>query len=158
MSTIKTTALNLRKVLKLHETPEKQVTLALALSKEVILPTSILLRKTSVGSTTIPHQQLHYYCRMASILKKVIENPCGVQKIAKSYKTKKKDSVKPVRMTFMNRRVAAVMLKLLKAKGLVDQNAKGYYASKKAKDLILSVYQVPTLNKVRAKIKVKSPK
>ena len=137
---------NLKYHLSTLETKEKQVQLASALKDTCTLPPEFLVKKMSCGSTNPPHEELQYYLRMGSILKRIIENPCGFSKIAIAYKTKKQDSVKPPKFKFMCNSLAKIMLKKLQEQGLASVNQKGYYASKKGKDLILEIYEAKTPN------------
>lgn len=135
---------NLKYHLSTLETKEKQVQLATALKETCALPQEYLIKKMSCGSTNPPHEEIQYYLRMGSILKRIIENPCGFSKIAICYKTKKQDSVKPPKIKFMCNSLAKIMLKKLQDQGLASVNQKGYYASKKGKDLILQIYESKT--------------
>lgn len=132
------TPYNLKVAINMQETVELRQTLANKLATMIILPEKILVNKLSCGSTNPPANIIDYYHRMVSILKKIVENPSGVNKISKKYKTKKKNVVKPPTIKNASRNKIRIMLKLLESAELVNKSEKGYYTSKKGKDFLLN--------------------
>lgn len=123
-----------------NQTPEKQKELAIYLKEHCTLPTQHLFKKTSSASERVPFEELDYYSRLGSILRKLIENPSGVSRIASYYKRKKGSSVKPPRIKIMYKPLARAMVSALFKEGLVIKHEKGYCTSKKGKELIERIY------------------
>lgn len=132
-------SINFKTFLNLNETIQKKENLAKKLAQICPYPEENHYKALNLGKE-IPLNRIQYYHRMASILKKIIENPCGPNKIAKMYKSTKKSSTKPPKYKVSYVKKIKETLEILQDKNLVLHSKKGYYTSKKGKDLLLEIY------------------
>jgi ribosomal protein S19E (S16A) len=107
-----------------------------SISSDLKLPDKIFNLKLSCGSERPPLYKKHYYTRCISILRKLVQNPCGVKSVCKMYKRKKMSSVTPPKLMNASPNVIRIMLKSLFASNYLDRHSKGYYTTKKGKDLL----------------------
>ena len=108
------------------------------LKKQVILPEKLFSVKLSCGSDTLPQDNVDYYTRLVSILKKCVENPMGIKKLMSLYKRAKRNKVRPPSMHSATYYSTKVMVGALLKNEYVNKNNKGYYTSKKGKILLQS--------------------
>ena len=92
------------------------------------------------GNRQPPQKIDHIWTRILGILRRLVENPCGVKTVRRMYLRKRKGkSLIPPRMHPANGSFIRRILRLLKSKGLLESNStKGYYTTTQGKELLKS--------------------
>ena len=93
--------------------------------------------KLSSGNTNPPQETKHYYERMGSILRCLVENPRGIKYLQKKYQRFRSNWVRPPRSRNSGGSFLRRCTKLLKENKLLASNSKGYYTSKEGKDILI---------------------
>lgn len=106
------------------------------LTKELKLPQKIFTVKLNCASDNLPEQNIDYYMRMVSILKKCVEHPRGIKKIRSLYTRAKKNKVRPPTIFNATYYTTKVILDLLTTHQYLKKTDKGYYTSSKGKTLL----------------------
>ena len=113
---------------------------ALHLRDELDLPEKLFEVKLSCGSQRSPLRSVDYYRRAAGILKNLVENPQGLNKLRRNYSKIRRGVVRPPKSCKASYYPIKVMVNQLVNRGYLSWGAKkGYYASEKGKS-VLSMY------------------
>jgi len=95
--------------------------------------------RLSRGNRRPPHDLSQLWVRLAGLLRRLIENPCGVKAICKMYKRKDRGTdLRPPRIFGANGAFVRRSLRMLADKDLVRAIPAGYHTTQRGKELLKS--------------------
>ena len=126
------------KILNVLDVNRYNYKVASTLEEILVLPERLYTMKLSCGSERPPERSIDYVYRAVSLLKYLVENPCGIKKLQKKYSKVKRSQVKPPKLKEASYYALKVLLNELVQKGFLEHSTLGYYASSKGKQLLQS--------------------